>query len=110
MTQLINNGADIHLKNGAGQSPLDIAKSKPDNNFTNNIRSVIGDEWHAGNLSYHLSSKPKWYSHSAAFVDISFDDFMKTIGKEGFIIDNGECTHGISFTIENNKICMSGNK
>ena len=91
----------------------EIAKNvqdKWDSNFTNSIRSVIGDEWHAGNLSYHLSSKPKWYSHSAAFVDISFDDFMKTIGKEGFIIVNGECTHGKSFKVQGNNICMYGNK
>ena len=26
--------------------------------------SVIGDEWVAGNLSYHLKSRPKWYSFS----------------------------------------------
>ena len=48
--------------------------------------------------------------NSAAFVDISFDDFMKTIGKEGFIIVNGECTHGKSFKVQGNNICMYGNK
>ena len=93
-----------------GKEIAQKVQDKWDNNFTNNIRSVIGDEWHAGNLSYHLSSKPKWYSHSAAFVDISFDDFMKTIGKEGFIIVNGECTHGNSFEVQDNNICMYGNK
>ena len=29
-------------------------------NFRNEIKIVIGDEWAAGNLSYHLSSRPKW--------------------------------------------------
>ena len=24
---------------------------------------VVGDEWHAGNLSYHLKSRPKWYNN-----------------------------------------------
>ena len=28
------------------------------------LESVIGDEWVAGNLSYHLKSRPKWYSFS----------------------------------------------
>ena len=83
-------------------------QEKWDDNFTNSIGSVIGDVWHAGNLSYHLNSNPKWYSHSAAFVDKSIDDFMDTIGSDGLIIVNGECTYGISFTIEANKICMSG--
>ena len=28
--------------------------------FDNNIEFVTGDEWKAGNLSYHLKSRPKW--------------------------------------------------
>ena len=91
----------------------EIAKevqNKWDSNFINTIDSVIGDEWHAGNLTYHLQSKPKWYSHSSAFVEKSFDDFIETIGKKGFIIVNGDCTNGISLTIGNNEICMSGKK
>ena len=91
----------------------EIAKSvqkKWDDNFKNTIKSVIGDEWYAGNLSYHLKSNPKWHSHSSAFVEKSFDDFVETIGKEGFIIVNGECSHGISFVIKNNNICMNGKK
>ena len=31
-----------------------------DNNFDEPIEFVIGDEWEAGNLSYHLKSRPKW--------------------------------------------------
>ena len=29
-------------------------------NFNDPIQFVIGDEWKAGNLSYHLKSRPKW--------------------------------------------------
>ncbi len=93
-----------------GKEIANKVQEKWDNNFTNTIDSVIGDEWHAGNLSYHLQSKPKWYSYSAAFIDKSSDDFIETIGKNGFIIVNGECSHGVFFIIENNKLCMSGNK
>ena len=25
--------------------------------------SVIGDEWSAGNLSYHLNSRPTWFNN-----------------------------------------------
>ena len=28
--------------------------------FVNEIKIVIGDEWYAGNLSYHLTSRPVW--------------------------------------------------
>ena len=79
-------------------------------NFKNTIKSVIGDEWHAGNLSYHLKSNPKWHSHSNAFVEKSVDDFIETIGKDGFIIVNGECPQGVLFIINNNNICMNGKK
>ena len=29
-------------------------------NFRNEISIVVGDEWYAGNLSYHLRSRPVW--------------------------------------------------
>ena len=41
----------------------EIAKkiqTKWDKDFDKQIEFVIGDEWHAGNLSYHLKSRPKW--------------------------------------------------
>ena len=31
-----------------------------DKEFKNKIEFVTGDEWKAGNLSYHLESRPKW--------------------------------------------------
>ena len=31
-----------------------------DQDFKNEIEFVIGNEWKAGNLSYHLKSRPKW--------------------------------------------------
>ena len=31
-----------------------------DQDFNDPIQFVIGDEWKAGNLSYHLQSRPKW--------------------------------------------------
>ena len=35
-------------------------QEKWDNHFINKIVLVGGDEWHGGNLSYHLKSRPKW--------------------------------------------------
>ena len=57
-----------------------------------------------------LKSNPIWYSHSNAFVEKSFDNFKETIGKDGFIIVNGECAHGLLFVIKNINICMHGKK
>ena len=37
-----------------------LVQNKWDDNFTNEIKIVIGDEWYAGNLSYHLHSRPVW--------------------------------------------------
>ena len=31
-----------------------------DQDFDKKIEFVTGDEWKAGNLSYHLESRPKW--------------------------------------------------
>ena len=37
-----------------------LVQNKWDENFVNEIKIVIGDEWFAGNLSYHLHSRPTW--------------------------------------------------
>ena len=37
-----------------------LVQNKWNDNFINEIRLVIGDEWSAGNLSYHLNSSPSW--------------------------------------------------
>ena len=40
-------------------------------NYTNNrLESVVGDEWHAGNLSYHLKSRPRWHDPSTSTLNI----------------------------------------
>ena len=39
-----------------------LVQSKWDDNFVNDIKIVVGDEWSAGNLSYHLSSRPVWFN------------------------------------------------
>ena len=39
-----------------------LVQNKWDDNFANEIKIVIGDEWFAGNLSYHLNSRPIWFN------------------------------------------------
>ncbi len=43
-----------------GKEIARLVQDKWDNNFTNEIKIVVGDEWYAGNLSYHLNSRPIW--------------------------------------------------
>ena len=43
-----------------GKEIANLVQNRWDRNFKNEIKVVIGDEWFAGNLSYHLTSRPKW--------------------------------------------------
>jgi 4-amino-4-deoxy-L-arabinose transferase-like glycosyltransferase len=45
-----------------GKEIARLVQKKWDDNFINEIKIVIGDEWSAGNLSYHLYSRPKWFN------------------------------------------------
>ena len=91
----------------------EIAKKvqeKWDSNFTNKIVLVGGDEWHGGNLSYHLKSRPKWDNILEAKKTIS----LKNI-KDGFIIIGNadillKVCSGVFFEIEAQGICMVGTK
>ena len=44
-----------------GEEIARLVQNKWDDNFNNEIKIVIGDEWFAGNLSYHLESRPRWF-------------------------------------------------
>ena len=43
-----------------GKKISQIVQKKWDDNFTDKIGLVGGDEWHGGNLSYHLKTRPRW--------------------------------------------------
>ena len=43
-----------------GKEIANKVQTEWDQNFDQPIEFVIGDEWKAGNLSYHLKSRPKW--------------------------------------------------
>ena len=45
-----------------GKEIARLVQNKWDDNFANDIKIVIGDEWSAGNLSYHLRSRPIWFN------------------------------------------------
>ncbi len=45
-----------------GKEIARLVQNKWDDNFVNKIEIVVGDEWAAGNLSYHLFNRPMWFN------------------------------------------------
>ena len=80
------------------------------NNFTNKIELVGGDEWHGGNLSYHLKSRPKWDNILEAKKSIPLKDVdggFILIGNADILL---KICGGVFFNIEGQGICMMGIK
>jgi len=91
-----------------GKEISQIVESKWEENFTNKIGLVGGDEWHGGNLSYHLSSRPKWdnilKSNSMTNINNIQDGFV-LIGDNDILV---KICSGIFFKVEKKGICMMG--
>tara|TARA_A100001015_G_scaffold35930_1_gene39656 strand:- start:200 stop:1576 length:1377 start_codon:yes stop_codon:yes gene_type:complete len=85
-----------------------LVQNKWDDNFSNEIKIVIGDEWSAGNLSYHLYSRPIWMN------DLK-DNLSKIKANEGVIYTGNpkilkEICPGVFGTIKPVGYCMIGKK
>ena len=69
---------------------------------------VVGDEWYAGNLSYHLPSRPKWFE--------SIKSTLNNLDPNGGIIYTGnagvlkQVCPGDFGEINNQGFCMIGTK
>ena len=57
---LVSTLDDTKRTDFPGKEISRLVQEKWDKNFTNEIKIVVGDEWSAGNLSYHLNSRPMW--------------------------------------------------
>ena len=57
---IISINDDTKRTDFPGKEIARLVQNKWNNNFTDDIKIVIGDEWFAGNLSYHLNSRPIW--------------------------------------------------
>jgi len=98
-----------------GQKISQIVQKKWDDNFKNKIVLVAGNEWHGGNLSYHLKSRPKWDN---ILETKKISSPKNTIG--GFVLIGdvdilSKICSGIFFSVLDNKgdaqgICMVGKK
>tara|TARA_B100001123_G_C15020845_1_gene911414 strand:- start:113 stop:874 length:762 start_codon:yes stop_codon:yes gene_type:complete len=87
-----------------------VVQKKWEDNFTNKIGLVGGDEWHGGNLSYHLKTRPIWDNilegKSNALPQNTEDGFI-LIGDPSILV---KICKGIFFKVENQGICMIGKK
>ena len=94
--------------NYPGKQISQMVQTQWENNFSNKIEIVVGygwvnGGWYAGNLSYHLESRPKWK------MKLEKKPTIGTIWIQGFNEIN-DCT-GVLYQIESfNDICMFGKK
>ncbi len=47
-----------------------------DQQFNSTINVVLGNEWNAGNLSYHLKSRPAWEGSVERYKLDQLEDYM----------------------------------
>ncbi len=97
---------DLKRTDYPGKEIANLVQRKWDNNFRNEISIVVGDEWYAGNLSYHLNSRPKWYN--------TIENNINNINSETGVIYTGnpkilkKFCPGIYGTIKPVGYCMIG--
>ncbi len=93
-----------------GKKIAQIVERKWKENFSNNIGLVGGDEWHGGNLSYHLKSRPKWdnilESNQIAQPKNINDGFI-LIGDVNIL---SQICRGLFFEAKKQGVCMVGKK
>ena len=86
----------------------DEVQKRWDNNFKNKINIVVGQAWWAGNLSYHLESRPMYIRGYLNFVGEKLKKEDGIIYIEHINSKNTKICPGVSFTIYSRYICMVG--
>jgi len=92
----------------SGKEIATLIERRWSKNFSNEIMYVVGDEWHAGNLSYHLSSRPTWFESIKGTLD--------NLDPKGGIVYTGspdvlkEVCPGDFGKIDKQGFCMIGSK
>ena len=89
-----------------GKEIANLVQNRWNKNFINNIAIVVGDEWVAGNLSYHLQSRPQWFNNlepklkdlklNGGVIYVGNADILKRVcpGDFGIIKTQGICMIG----------------
>ena len=89
-----------------GKEIADLIQNRWNKNFSNEIVIVVGNEWHAGNLSYHLQSRPIWFNEK-------IPKFFKYNGGVIYVGNKNslkQTCSGIFVSIKDLRVCMVGNK
>ena len=75
-----------------GKEIAEIAQQKWNDNYKSKISFVAGDAWVAGNLSYHLESRPIWISSTWNFYELigEGEKAINVLGKLKYIYDSGK--------------------
>ena len=91
-----------------GKEIAQLVENRWNKNFRNNISIVVGDEWVAGNLSYHLQSRPKWFNNlSPRIEDLNIDGGVIYVGNKKIL--KSICP-GEFGSIKLQGICMIGTR
>ena len=89
-----------------GKEIAQLVQNRWNKNFSNKIAIVVGDEWSAGNLSYHLQARPKWFNNlnprlkelkiEGGVIYVGNKDILKSVcpGEFGSIKLQGICMIG----------------
>ena len=91
-----------------GKEIADLVQNRWNKNFVNNIAIIVGDEWVAGNLSYHLQSRPRWLNN--------LEPMLKNLKLNGGVIYVGNANilksvcPGEFGSIKSQGICMIGKR
>jgi len=86
-----------------GKEIAEIAQQKWNDKYKSKISFVAGDEWVAGNLSYHLKSRPTWISSTLNFYELPKSEWktLNFAGKTKIIFDSG------TFKLKDNVIILN---
>jgi 4-amino-4-deoxy-L-arabinose transferase-like glycosyltransferase len=91
-----------------GKEIARLVQTRWNENFTNKIDVVVGDEWLGGNLSYHLQSRPRWFNN--------LSPELKNLKLDGGVIYTGNADvlksicPGVFGKIQLQGICMIGTR
>ena len=87
-----------------GKEIAQLVEEQWKNNFTNNIGLVGGDEWHGGNLSYHIETRPIYPDLDTAKHLKCEGNFhnSRVFGKEGLVLPCGpdQSNENIQFVLD----------
>ena len=105
-----------------GKEIAQLIQTKWDNTFSNEIEIVFGNIWDAGNLSYHLKSKPEWTGgiwygikevpENTKGGIIVIGDYNSDIRTHKICTSSNTSSHIVTLQLKsfNHNVCMIGKK